>query len=93
MNVPEVPRTVDRTLDIRLVISDIILPEMNGAKMSRQLLKLMPELMFLFMSSYSADSQWRYGKLSEDSNFISKLFKLYHLLKMVHQLLEVEAAE
>jgi two-component system, cell cycle sensor histidine kinase and response regulator CckA len=66
---------------------------MNGVQMSKQMLKIMPDLKFLFMSGYSADSLRRYGKMNEESNFISKPFKLDHLLKMVHQLLDVEAGE
>ena len=46
---------------IRLVISDIMLPGMNGVRMSQIMSKKHPEMKFLFMSGYSADVLGDFG--------------------------------
>lgn len=66
-----------------LVISDIMLPGMNGVQMSRVMLKKHPEMKFLFMSGYSADAIGHYGVFDEGSSFIPKPFTINNLIKKV----------
>ena len=71
-----------------LVVSDIILPTMNGVRMSRALLKRHPQLSFLFISGYNQEERGRYGEVREGGNFISKPFSITRFLEMVHTILE-----
>ena len=40
---------------IHLLITDVVMPEMNGRDLARNLLSLYPEIKRLFMSGYTAD--------------------------------------
>ena len=73
---------------INLTISDIILPGMNGVQMSKELQRHNPNMKFLFMSGYSAETLGQYGKFSENTNFISKPFKLNRFVNLVHEVLK-----
>ena len=71
-----------------LLVSDIMLPSMNGVQMSRTLLKRHPQLRFLFISGYNQEERGPYGELREGGNFISKPFTITSFLEMVHTILE-----
>ncbi len=64
----------DHDGEIDLVISDVVMPEMNGWKLVRKLAEIQPGLRTLFMSGYTADVIADHGILEEGVNFISKLF-------------------
>ena len=49
-------RMLDQTSEpIDLVLTDVIMPKMTGAELSRHLVRLRPELRVVFMSGYSDD--------------------------------------
>lgn len=73
---------------INLVISDIVLPGMNGVQMSRELMKTNPAAKFIFMSGYSADAIDHYGVFGKGTNFISKPFGIREFMAMVQGVLE-----
>ncbi len=60
--------------DIQLMICDVIMPEMNGAELTKQLTPLRPDIKCLFMSGYTADIIASQGVLEEGMNFIEKPF-------------------
>ncbi len=59
---------------IRLLISDIVMPEMNGREMADILRVSMPGMPCLFMSGYSAEAITRGGVLDHGVFFIEKPF-------------------
>lgn len=59
---------------INLLITDVVMPEMNGRELSEQLRHLYPQLKILFMSGYTANVIAHRGVLDEGINFISKPF-------------------
>jgi CheY-like chemotaxis protein len=59
---------------IRLLISDIVMPEMNGREMADLLRVSMPDLPCLFMSGYTAEAITRGGVLDRGVFFIEKPF-------------------
>ena len=69
---------------IALTVSDLILPGMNGIEMSERLLKLYPDMKFLFITGYSAEPKGEYGQLSNEASFISKPFSVMRFINMVH---------
>ncbi|NTU67917.1 MAG: response regulator [Chlorobiaceae bacterium] len=77
-----------QTEKIELTISDILLPCMNGVLMSKELVKHNPAMKFLFISGYSTETLGEYGKVSEETNFISKPFSIIRFLNKVHTILE-----
>ena len=60
--------------EIRLLITDVIMPEMNGQELGTSLLSLCPGLKCLFMSGYTADVIAHHGVLDEGVHFIQKPF-------------------
>ncbi len=73
---------------IRLLITDVIMPDMNGREMFNELQLLSPKLKCLFMSGYTADVIAQYGVLDDGVNFIQKPFSLLDLSKKVRELLD-----
>ena len=60
--------------EIHLLITDVVMPEMNGRDLARVLLSLYPNLKRLFMSGYTANVIAHQGVLDEGVNFIQKPF-------------------
>ena len=59
---------------IHLLMTDVVMPEMNGRDLAEHLLSFMPQLKCLLMSGYTADIISRQGKLHPDLYFIEKPF-------------------
>ncbi|MBO8091983.1 MAG: PAS domain S-box protein [Prosthecochloris sp.] len=77
----------DSAIDIDLLLSDIVLPEMNGYELSRQLQLSRPGLKALFMSGYTADILERHGRNGQAVDFICKPFSIRELQEKVEELL------
>jgi len=60
--------------EIHLLMTDVVMPEMNGRDLARNLLPLFPRLKRLFMSGYTANVIAHHGVLDEGVNFIQKPF-------------------
>jgi len=74
--------------DIHLLITDVIMPEMNGRDLAVKLLSIRPGLRCLFMSGYTADVIAKQGILNESLLFIQKPFQKKHLAAKVRAALE-----
>ncbi|MDH4163891.1 MAG: ATP-binding protein [Nitrospirota bacterium] len=61
-----------RRNDVRLVISDIVMPRMNGRELFHALRAQRPALGFLFISGYSEDVLLRNGLLDRGQHFLPK---------------------
>jgi CheY-like chemotaxis protein len=76
--------------DIHLLIVDVIMPEMNGRDLSRQIEALYPRMACLFISGYSGEVIAHHGLLDEGVNFIQKPFSLQNMVAKVRQVLDVD---
>ena len=74
---------------INLLITDIIMPEMNGWELSRKLQAIQPGLKLLFTSGYTADVIAHHEVPAEAVHFIRKPFTLDDLAAKVHEVLEI----
>lgn len=74
--------------DINLLMTDVIMPEMNGRNLAKRLLSLYPELACLFMSGYTADVIAHRGVLEEGVHFIQKPFSVQGLAAKVREALD-----
>lgn len=72
---------------IELLITDVIMPEMNGNRLSAKLTALIPGLKTLFMSGYAADIIEGHGVLHTSVNFIQKPFTFMRLSNKVREAL------
>ncbi len=75
---------------IHLLITDVIMPEMNGKDLANKLTSLNPQLKCLFMSGYTADSISQHGVLDLGVHFIQKPFSLQNLANTVREVLDGE---
>jgi len=75
---------------IRLLLTDVIVPEMNGREVAERLQSLYPDLKHLFMSGYTANTIAYHGVLDEGVNFIQKPFSKKDLATMVRKVLDNE---
>ena len=78
-----------RAGDIRLVITDLDMPNLDGAKLARTLRRINPELKLLVISGISNPAANRPEFNPEDfaDAFLHKPFKPADLLAKVHELL------
>jgi PAS domain S-box-containing protein len=73
--------------EIDLLVTDIIMPEMNGSQLFKELLKICPNLKALYMSGYTAD--FIANHLTDDGvNFIEKPFSFNTFTKAVKKTLK-----
>jgi CheY-like chemotaxis protein len=73
---------------IRLLITDVVMPEMNGRELADRLLLLEPGLHLLFMSGYTSDVIARMGVLEKGVSFIQKPFSIKELAIKVCEAIE-----
>jgi signal transduction histidine kinase/CheY-like chemotaxis protein len=74
--------------DITLLITDVIMPEMNGRELSENLQSFYPDLKILFMSGYTANVIAHRGVLDEDLFFISKPFSKREMAVKIREVLD-----
>jgi len=70
-----------------LLISDIVMPELNGRELYQRLKKIFPELKALFMSGYSEAIVSEEGILEKNLKFISKPFDINLLIQKIFETL------
>jgi PAS domain S-box-containing protein len=72
---------------IDLLITDVIMPEMNGRDFANQLKSIYPDVRVLFMSGYTANVIEYNNLAGEEFNFIEKPFTMRHLAAKVREAL------
>lgn len=77
---------------IRLVITDVIMPEMDGNVMANSLTSTDPELKILFTSGYNDDALAHHGVLNPGVDFLPKPYTPATLTRKVRDLLDRAAA-
>ena len=73
--------------DIHLLITDVVMPEMNGRELAETLQTPHPKLKVLFMSGYTANVIAHRGVLDAGVNFLQKPFSKLQLAEKVRQTL------
>jgi len=73
---------------IDLLLTDVIMPEMNGKDLARQLHTLSVDTKCLYMSGYTADVIARHGVLDAGISFIEKPFSKRELAKKIRGVLD-----
>jgi PAS domain S-box-containing protein len=74
--------------DIDLLITDVVMPEMNGSELVKHMQAIYPNLKHLYMSGYTANIIANRGVLDSDLNFIQKPFAMNDLAGKVRNILE-----
>ncbi len=70
------------------MLTDVVMPEMNGRELKERLSPLRPHMKVLYMSGYSDDAIVRHGVLEEGMEYIQKPFSIDGLAKKVREVLD-----
>ena len=73
---------------IHLLMTDVIMPEMNDRNLAKSIQAICPELKCLFMSGYTANVIAHHGILDEGMNFIQKPFAKQDLSIKIREFLD-----
>jgi PAS domain S-box-containing protein len=73
---------------INLIVTDLLMPKMNGMDLARQAQKVTPTVKVLFMSGYSNEIITQEGILEAGIAFIHKPFNHNEMLRKVREVLE-----
>jgi len=76
---------------IDILMTDIIMPEMNGRDLAKNIHYSYPHIKVLFMSGYTADIIDHYGLSQENVHFIEKPFSMNSLSAILQEVLKSEA--
>ena len=71
-----------------LLITDVVMPRMNGQVLTQRLLELRPSLKVLFTSGYTANVIVHHGVLREGIEFLAKPYSLEVLAQRVREVLD-----
>jgi PAS domain S-box-containing protein len=75
---------------IHLLLTDVVMPGMDGRAISESLSQLHPEMKVLYMSGYTGDAIVRHGILIEGINYIQKPFTVEELVRKVREVIVVK---
>ncbi len=78
---------------IHLVLTDVVMPEMNGRDLAEKLLEFHPDMKLMFMSGYTANVIAHQGVLDKGVCFIQKPFSMTDLAITVRRLLDEPPAD
>jgi two-component system cell cycle sensor histidine kinase/response regulator CckA len=83
-------RAYDGPID--LMISDVVMPQMGGAKLAAELASDRPNMKVLFVSGYAETTFQRHGEIDVTTRFLQKPFSLKALARKIREVLDVEKA-
>ncbi len=74
--------------DIHLLITDVIMPEMNGRQLANEFQAMFPKIQILFMSGYTANVISHHGVLEKGVHFLAKPFTKNALALKIRDILD-----
>jgi two-component system cell cycle sensor histidine kinase/response regulator CckA len=76
------------TREVDLLLTDVVMPEVNGRALAERLAETAPAMRILFMSGYSDEAVYRHGEISPNAAFIEKPFTDRTLARKVREVLD-----
>ncbi len=76
---------------IDLLVTDVVMPDMNGRALSERLTHVRPTIKTLYLSGYTDDAILHHGVLEEGVAFLQKPFSLGALARKVREVIEARA--
>jgi len=75
--------------DIKLMITDVVMPQMSGRELTERMMVVRPNVRVLYMSGYTDDAIVRHGLLDESLQFIQKPFDSASIARKVREVLDL----
>ncbi|MGA8645765.1 MAG: PAS domain S-box protein [Candidatus Sulfotelmatobacter sp.] len=79
--------------DIHLLVTDVIMPRMNGRQLAEQVKEISSSIKVLYVSGYTSDAIVHYGVLDPGLSFLPKPFSLSALVAKVREVLDGSDAD
>ncbi len=79
---------VEHSKNIDLVLTDVVMPVMNGRDLADLLMAMQPDLKCLFMSGYTADIITNKDVMNEGVQFLQKPFLIQDLARKIREILD-----
>ncbi len=76
-----------------VLLTDVVLPAMNGKKLAKKAMSKCPGLKVIFMSGYTADIIAKHGVIPEGIPFLNKPFSIKDLAHMIKRALAAENSD
>ena len=77
----------DQTQSIDLLLTDVVMPQMNGRAVAEKLAAVQPGLRVLFTSGYPSDTVIRHGIAEARTAFIQKPYLASDLARKIREVL------
>lgn len=74
--------------EIHLLMTDVIMPEMNGRELAKSLSQFYPRIRCLYMSGYTSDIISPHGVLNDSVHFLQKPFDFTTLSLKLREVLD-----
>ncbi len=78
---------------IDMMISDVVMPGMNGKETANEILSRRPDINVIFMSGYTDDAIVHHGVLTKGVNFLEKPFSPDKLLQKVRNVMDKDSVK
>ena len=75
--------------EIHLLLTDVIMPEMNGQELAHAIQNERPDIQVIFMSGYTDDVIAHHGVLEAGVNFIQKPITPSKLAQVLKEVLSI----
>lgn len=75
---------------IDLLMTDVVMPEMNGRELAARVAIIRPDIKILLMSGYTADAVARHGVLEDGVQFLQKPFAIMDVAAKIRETLDRE---
>ena len=79
---------LERPTPVDLLLTDVMMPEVNGRALAERLGEIAPGMRVLFMSGYSDEAVHRHGMLGDHAAFLEKPFTERALARKVREILD-----
>ncbi|MBZ5629844.1 MAG: PAS domain S-box protein [Acidobacteriia bacterium] len=87
---PEAALEIARNHDIHLLVSDVVMPDMNGLTLRDKIVAMRPQIRTLLMSGYSGDVISQYGDIGSETGLLAKPFTVESLGAQMRSLLDLK---